>query len=127
VRPGRKKSALETAGKPADRRRGEKSDATFPAIEAIRLLGKWQQLASGHVVIASGCSCGTDVGALPVKGFERDILDYLYAQHGDRPFGTIAEMLISMAKQRDEAGANRQLALLGDLERSIESFAELHR
>jgi hypothetical protein len=121
----RKKNARETAGKPAGR--GGKADATSPAIEAIRLLGKWQQLASGHVVLASGCSCGTDVGALPVRSFERDILDYLYARHGDQSFGTIAEMLSSMARRRDEASANRQLALLADLERSILSFGELHR
>lgn len=107
--------------------RGEKSAEISPAVEAIRLLGKWRQLASGHVMLASGCSCGTDVGALPVKSFERDILDYLYAKHGDKPFGTISEMLISMAKQGDEASTSGQLALLADLERRAQSFGELHK
>lgn len=65
--------------------------------------------------------------ALPVKSFERDILDYLYAKHGDKPFGTISEMLISMAKQGDEASTSGQLALLADLERRAQSFGELHK
>ena len=129
MHPGRKTNARETAGRPAGRgrTRGEKTAATSPAIEAIRLLGKWQQLASGHVMLASGCSCGTDIGALPVRSFERDILDYLYAKHGDKPFETISEMLISMAKQRDESSTNLQMALLADLECSIQSFGELHK
>jgi len=121
VRPGRKENARETAG------RGGKPGADSSAIEAIRLLGKWQRLSSGHVMLASGCSCGTDAGALPVKSFERDILDFLYARHGEQPFQTLSDMLIAMARERDEAGASARLALLGDLERSIESFAELHR
>ena len=120
-------NARGTAGKLAGRGRRETAAATSPAVEAIRLLGKWQKLASGHVVLAYGCSCGTDVGALPVKGFERDILDYLYARYGDKSFGTIAEMLSSMAKQGDEGSADQPMALLRDLERSIESFSELHR
>lgn len=127
MHPGPKKNARETTGGRAGRSRREATAATSPAVEAIRLLGRWNQLASGHVVLAYGCSCGTDVGALPVKSFERDILDYLCSRHGDQPFGTISEMLISIARQRDEALADGQLALLADLERSIQSFDELHR
>jgi len=96
------------------------------ALEAIRLLGQWNRIASGHVQLASGCSCGTGVGALPVKSFERDILDYLYARHGERPAGTISGMLTSIAKQQEGAGVDRQWALLADLARSIDSFGGLH-
>lgn len=104
------------------KRTGRKS----AAVEALRLLGQWNRIASGHVQLASGCSCGTGVGALPVKSFEQDILDFLYAKHGERPSGTISEMLTSIAKQQDDAGADRELALLADLTRSIESFGGLH-
>lgn len=63
---------------------------------------------------------------MPVKSFERDILDYLYARHGERPSATISEMLTAIAKQRDDAGVDRERALLADLTRSIESFGGLH-
>jgi len=122
VSPGRKSNTAETTG-----RRGAKAGARSPAIEAVRLLGRWQRLSSGHVMLASGCSCGTDAGALPVKAFERDILDFLYARHGVQPFAALAELLIAIARERDDAAASRHLALLEDLERSIESFDELHR
>lgn len=122
MRPSRKEYASETAV-----RRGVKAGAVAPAIQAIRLLGKWQRLSSGHVMLAAGCFCGTDAGALPVKSFEGDILSFLYARHGEQPYTTLSEMLIAMARERDEAGAGVQLALLGDLERSIESFSELHK
>ena len=78
-------------------------------------------------MLASGCSCGTDAGALPVTSFERDILDFLYAKHGEQPFETLSELLTSMARERDESLASARLALLADLERSIESFSDLHR
>jgi hypothetical protein len=104
------------------KRAGRKS----AALEAIRLLGQWNRIALGHVQLASGCSCGTGVGALPVKSFERDILDYLYARHGERPSATISEMLTSIAKQQDLGSIDRNLALLADLTRSIESFGGLH-
>ena len=63
---------------------------------------------------------------MPVKNFERDILDFLYAKHGERPSGTISGMLTTIAKQQDEAGVEREWALLADLTRSIESFGGLH-
>ena len=122
---GRKSNTRETAGGRA--RRGATAGALSPAVEAVRLLGRWQRLSSGHVMLASGCSCGTDAGALPVKIFERDILDFLYARHGEQPFATLADLLNAMARQRDDAAANKRLALLEDLERSIDSFDELHR
>ena len=63
---------------------------------------------------------------MPVKSFERDILDYLYAMHGERPSATISEMLTSIAKQQDDTSVDRQWALLADLTRSIQSFGGLH-
>ncbi len=122
--PGRKSSTNKTARGQARR---AKAGVLSPAIEAVRLLGSWQRLSSGHVMLASGCSCGTDAGALPVKAFERDILDFLYTRHGEQPYTALAELLTAMARQQEDAAAIRQLALLEDLERSIASFDELHR
>jgi hypothetical protein len=128
MRPGRKTNSADTVASRA--RRGAEKRGLSPvsaAVEAVRLLGKWQRLSSGHVMLSSGCSCGTDAGALPVQSFERDILDFLYARHGEQNFETLSALLIATARQPDEAAEGRRLALLADLERSIDSFDELHR
>ena len=94
------------------------------AVEATRLLGKWTRLAQGHVVFGAGCSCGVGFGNLRLQDFEPQILDYLKTKHGVGGFATIAELLRSIAVRKQERG--EELALLADLERSLESFEELH-
>jgi hypothetical protein len=124
--------------------KGKPADAPTPeiAVHALFLLGRWTRLAQGHLALASGCSCGVGFGAVRVQDFEQDILDYLHAKHGAESrvdallrerggyrrgeAGSIAELLRAFAKD----GAIRediQAALLADIERSIESFGELHR
>lgn len=92
------------------------------AVEATRLLGKWTKLAQGHVVFGAGCSCGVGFGNLQLKDFEPQILDYLRTRHAVGDFAGIPELLRSIATKGGEP-----LALLADLERSLESFDELHR
>ena len=106
------------------------------AIEATRLLGKWTKLAQGHVVFGAGCSCGVGVG-LRLQDFEQQILDYLHATHGAAALeragyrqgeaGSITALLRATAMQGAAGEATGQLELLADLERSIDSFDELHR
>ncbi len=97
-------------------------------IEAIQLLGKWTRLAQGHVLIgAGGCSCGLAADSLRIEDFEQQILDYLRA--GYREAGKaerIATLLQSIA-QTAGGDASESLALLADLDRTLESFDELHR
>jgi hypothetical protein len=97
----------------------------LPAVEATRLLGKWTRLAQGHLVFGAGCSCGVGFGNLQLKDFEPQILDYLKAKHAVGGFGAIPELLRSIATRKEEKSG--ELALLADLERSLESFEELHR
>ena len=94
------------------------------AIEATRLLGKWTKLAQGHVVFGAGCSCGVGFANLRLEDFEPQILEYLKSKHDVGGHAGVSELLRSIARQGDGKGG---LALLADLERSIDSFDELHR
>jgi len=105
------------------------------AVEATRLLGKWTKLAQGHVMFGSGWSCGVGVG-VRLQDFERQILDYLHAKHGAavvqrggyrEEAGSVTALLRAIATQGTVEQPAGQLALLADLERSIDSFDELHR
>ncbi len=107
------------------------------AVEATRLLGKWTKLAQGHVMFGSGCSCGVGVG-VRLQDFEQQILDYLHARHGaaaveragyrqGEAAGSVPALLRAIATQAAVEQPAGQLALLADLERSIDSFDELHR
>lgn len=100
----------------------------LPAVEALRLLGKWQRVSAGHVVLGSGCSCGIELTSARVPDFEQDILSFLRGRHdvGEK-VTSIAALLVAMARQTGSAGSSERLALLADLERSIESFEEVHR
>jgi len=97
-----------------------------PVFEATRLLGKWTKLAQGHVMFGSGCSCGVSFGNLRPADFEPQILEYVKAKHGVSGFAGVADLLRSIVKRSEEKHGG-QLALLADLERSIDSFDELHR
>ena len=96
-------------------------------IEAVQLLGKWTRLAQGHVLVGGGCSCGVVGANLRIEDFEQQILDYLRGKHAaavqsDR----IASLLQSIARPAS-GDAGKSLALLDDLNRTLESFDELHR
>ena len=57
-----------------------------------------------------------------VQDYEQDILGFLRGRHGtDSP--TIVDLLTGVAR----GGAQTDLAMLADLERSIDSFESLHR
>jgi len=98
-----------------------------PVFEATRLLGKWTKLAQGHVMFGSGCSCGVGFANLRLADFEPQILEYLKTTHGVSGFSGIPDLLRSIVKQSEGEKHGGQLALLTDLERSIDSFDELHR
>ena len=100
----------------------------LPAAEAMRLLGRWQRVSTGHVVLGSGCSCGVELTSVRVPDFEQDILSFLRGRHRiEERLASIAALLIAMARQTTSAGALERLALLADLERSLDSFEEVHR
>lgn len=117
------------------------SSALPAALAAMQLLGKWTRLARGHVSFAMGCSCGAGFGGARVQDFEQDVLDYLHGKYGsgsaaaaflrDRAgyvpgkAGNITELLRALAKEK--TASEEQRSLLSDLERSIDSFDELHR
>jgi hypothetical protein len=97
--------------------------AKQPAVEAMRVLGKWQRLSAGHVVFGAGCACGAGPASVRVLDMEQDILAFLEGRHG-RSAASIAQLLTSIAR---EPGGDAQLGLLADLERSLDSFEDLHR
>ena len=95
------------------------------AVEATRLLGKWTRLAQGHALFGGGCSCGLGFASLSLRDFEPQILDYLKSKHEVGGFAGVPDLLRSIVKEAD--GNKERLALLADLERSLDSFDELHR
>jgi len=97
-------------------------------IEAVQLLGKWTRLAQGHVLVGGGgCSCGLVAANLRIEDFEQQIIDYLRGKHGAAVSSErIASLLQSIAKPAS-GGAAKSLAVLDDLNRTLESFDELHR
>jgi hypothetical protein len=100
----------------------------LPAVEALRLLGKWQRLSTGHVISGSDCSSGAELTSVRVPDFEQDILNFLRGRHRvDESVTSIAALLVAMARDTTSAGARERLALVADLERSVDSFDEVHR
>jgi len=118
--------------------RAKPAGALSAALEATRLLGKWTKLAQGHVMFGAGCSCGVGVGVgVRLQDFEQQILDYLHARHGAAAVegagyrqgeaGSVTALLRAIATQGAVGQRADRLALLADLERSIDSFDELRR
>lgn len=75
-------------------------------------------------MFGAGCSCGVGFANLRLSDFEPQILDYLKTKHDVGGHAGVSDLLRSIAKQGDGKGG---LELLADLERSIDSFDELHR
>ena len=78
-------------------------------------------------MFGSGCSCGVGFANLRLADFEPQILDYLKTKHGVSGFAGVADLLRSIGKRSEGEKQPGQIALLADLERSIDSFDELHR
>jgi hypothetical protein len=106
-------------------KRAKPAAARSAAVEAVRLLGRWTRLAQGHAMFGAGCSCGVGVANLRLADFEPQILDYLKTRHGVGGFAAVTDLLRSIVIQG--GGPGEPLALLADLERSLDSFDELHR
>ena len=90
----------------------------------MRLLGRWRNVASGHMVLGAGCSCGAGTAAVRVQDYEQDIISFLGSRHARaKGAADLAALLGAIAKTPQASDG----ALLQDLERSIASFEELHR
>ena len=92
-----------------------------PQVEALRLLGAWRRISQGHVAMSLGCSCGVAASNLRVEDFEEQILEYLHGKHGGTE-SSITDLLTGIAK----APGKHALAILADLEGTIESFEQQH-
>ena len=134
-------------GRVAHRKAPDGTPDRTAAIEATRLLGKWTRASGQHLSFGARCACGMTAGAgkVQLQDFETQILDFLFRKHGGlaadpvlavlrtragyRPgeAGSITEFLRAIATEAPGPGAELQIALLRDLERSIDSFDELHR
>jgi len=74
-------------------------------------------------VLGAGCACGVAFSALKLGDFEQQLLDYLRSKHGSLSVDGIVGLLQGIAKTGDD----RARPLLEDLERSLDSFDEVHR
>jgi hypothetical protein len=98
-----------------------------PAILAVRLLGRWTELARRHVPLGAGCACGPGLPGVQLGDFEAQLLDYLRSRHGGISAGGVAELLRPIAKGESVVPRAEQEALLAELERTLDSFEEAHR
>jgi len=97
-------------------------------IEAVQLLGRWTRIAQGHILMGGGCSCGLPAVSLRIEEFEQQILDFLKGKHGvAAQSASVAELLRAIATQAASVDRARALAVLADLDRTMESFDQLHR
>ncbi|MSQ53632.1 MAG: hypothetical protein EXR28_17345 [Betaproteobacteria bacterium] len=113
-------------------------------LKALSLLGRWGRVALGHVAFGGGCSCAGGMGPIHMSEMEMHVMDYLAAKYSDNSAiqsllierggykpneaGSIGEVLNAIATRA--AGAVKpedQIAMLADLERSIESLDEITR
>jgi len=108
---------------------------------ASRLSRLWSELAVRHVALGSSCGCGAGGVSLQLIDFELDIVDYLEdaglrsgiceveaffkarptSEATGLPLQTLLEDL-----ERDEFAPAASDWLLGRLEKTLNSFAELH-
>lgn len=140
------KGALSGAAKRAAAPAASTASATAAPIQALQLLGRWTRMAQGSIAYGMGCSCCTGFDNVQVKDMEQHILDYLdskYRSAGTQALcaliaeranyrtgqsGSITDLLRAIAMQADKSvAAEEQLALLGDLSKSIDSLDELMR
>ena len=92
------------------------------------MLGRWSSLSRGHVVIGgSGCSCGIGGANVRVEEFEQQILDYLRTKYPMAETGSVTSLLREIAAGAARADAAQLVHLLADLNRTFESFEDLHR
>ena len=114
------------------------SDVSQRAATLARL---WSELAVRHVALGSSCGCGAGGVSLQLIDFELDIVDYLEdaglrsgileveaffrarptSQATGLPLQTLLEDL-----ERDAFAPEASAWLLARLERTLNSFAELH-
>lgn len=91
------------------------------------MLGKWSRLSQGHVVIGAGCSCGIGGANVRIDDFEQQILDYLKTKYAAAKSDSISALLRAIASGTAQGNAKESLGLLADLNRTLESFDEVHR
>lgn len=107
---------------------GRRKPVRDARVEAVQLLGRWTRLAQGHVLVGGGCSCGLTAASLRIEEFEQQILDFLKGKHDVAArSASVAELLRAIATQGESADPGRALAVLADLDRTLESFDKLHR
>ena len=97
------------------------------SILAVRLLGRWTELARRHVPLGAGCACGPGLAGVQLADFESQVLDFLRSRHGGVGASGVAELLSGIAKGESAVPAGARGALLADLQRTLESFEEAHR
>ena len=97
------------------------------SILAVRLLGRWTELARRHVPLGAGCACGPGFAGVQLADFESQVLEYLRSRHDGISSSGIHDLLAGIAKGESPVPADRHGALLADLARTLESFDEAHR
>ncbi len=102
-------------------------DESSSALLALRLLGRWTELARRHVPLGAGCACGPGLAGVQLSDFESQVLEFLRSRHGGVCASGVAELLSGIAKGGSAVPASERAPLLADLARTLDSFDEVHR
>ncbi len=107
------------------------------AVAALRLLGRWQRVCSGHLSFTNGCACGfgatVDLGEL-----DELIIDYLRRKFESEPAlaghiaahdapGGMKSLLRALAADNGTLSTAQARDLLVAIEASVVSIEEQHR
>ena len=103
-------------------------------VQAMQLLGRWTRLSAGHIALGSGCLCGASFGALQPSDYDEQIVAFLLGRHpriesiDHARLDQLLRAIANGAVARDASLTPAQChALLEDVERSLDSFDEVHR
>ncbi|MSQ18740.1 MAG: hypothetical protein EXR39_04090 [Betaproteobacteria bacterium] len=103
-------------------------------VQAMQLLGRWTRLSAGHIALGAGCLCGASFGALQPSDYDEQIVAFLVGRHprikaiDHARLDQLLRAIANGAVARDASLTPPECqALLGDVERSLDSFDEVHR
>jgi hypothetical protein len=96
----------------------------------MQLLGRWTRLSQGHIVLGAGCLCGASFGALQPAEYDEQIVAFLVGRHpaiNAIDHARLDRLLAAVARGSASLTPPQVEALLGDIERSLDSFDAVHR
>jgi hypothetical protein len=127
--PGARKSTAKA--------KAEREACAGLAVAALRLLGRWQRVCSGHLSFTNGCACGFGA-SVDLGDLDDLIIDYLRRKFAAEPAlasyiavhdvpGGMKSLLRNLATDGVALPAAQARDLMAAIEASVASIEEQHR